>query len=90
MTIETKTSLEPKDIKGIEFECLVCHARMLFPVDKFRPPTRCINCEDAKQWLVIGSTEWEDLQRLGQLIQRLSKSEAAGFKVRLEIETPTR
>jgi len=89
MTVETKTTLELKDIKAIEFECANCHAKTVFPVAKYEnPPTRCASCE-SPQWLIPGSEEWEGLNRLGKTIRKISESRQPSFTLRLEILNPS-
>lgn len=89
MTIETKTSFELSDIKAIEFECADCHTKTVFPASQFKkPPMRCAHC-DGQQWLVPGSDEFEDLQRLARTIERFAKKEKRGFIMHLEIANPS-
>jgi DNA replicative helicase MCM subunit Mcm2 (Cdc46/Mcm family) len=84
MTIETRTTLELKDIRAIEFECNTCHTKTVYPIAKYgNPPTHCSHCTEGRQWIVTGSEEWEELSKLGKTIQGASKS--AGFTLRLEI-----
>ena len=84
MTIETRTTLELKDIRAIEFECNACHTKTLYSVAKYtQPPTHCPHCTEGRQWIIPGSEEWEGLANLGKVIRR-SKSEL--FTLRLEIE----
>ena len=89
MTVEMKTAIELSDIKAIEFECANCRTKLVFPVSRFKhPPTNCGHC-DAKQWLIPGSVEFEELQRLGQAIQRFANKDTGGFIMRLEITNPS-
>jgi DNA replicative helicase MCM subunit Mcm2 (Cdc46/Mcm family) len=88
VTIETRTTVDPQDIKAIEFECNACHSRVLHPIEKFRqPPTRCVTC-DSSQWLIVGGSEWEDLLKFVRIIQNLHKSENMGFKIHFQITQP--
>jgi DNA replicative helicase MCM subunit Mcm2 (Cdc46/Mcm family) len=89
MTIETRTTLDFKDIRGIEFECSMCHSKVLIPVEKFKEPlTRCSVCgERGTQWLVHGSADFEDIQNLIRTIRRLYDRPSEGFQMRFEVAT---
>jgi hypothetical protein len=86
MTVETRTMLGLEDIKSVEFECIKCHTKTVFPVQEFKaPPIRCSYCENSEQWIVPGSGEWEDLKRLGEILRHSSKL-SQRFAMRLEIK----
>jgi hypothetical protein len=85
MTLETRTTIELGDIRAIEFECAACHARTAIPIEKFnQPPTRCSSC-DSKQWLVMGSQDWEDIRRFVGAIRFFSNRAPETFAIRIEI-----
>ncbi len=85
MTLQSQATIELADIRAIEFECAVCHAKMVFPVESFTvPPTKCCSCK-SEQWMAHGDGEWEDLMRLGEIILWYGKSGNSSFRVRLEI-----
>jgi DNA-directed RNA polymerase subunit RPC12/RpoP len=45
-----RTLVDLKDITGIEYECLHCHARYTVPIEKIdRPVFDCPNCKE--QWI---------------------------------------
>ena len=50
MTVEKRTLISPKDILGIECECIHCHARLLVAIKKIDNfPVMCPNC--GKRWM---------------------------------------
>jgi hypothetical protein len=88
MTIETRTTIQLKDIKGIEFECEECHGKIVFAIDNFKnPPVVCSCCRDGKQWLIPESQDFLDLKQLGHIIQWFSSKAPERFTMRLEIAT---
>jgi len=88
MTIETSTTIEPSDIVAIEFECVKCKAKTVFPVDKFKSiPTRCTVC-DSEQWLIPGDRAYADLVSLGRIIKWFqSEEKPQGFTLRLRLSS---
>lgn len=45
MTTETRTTIQLSDLKGIEFECVKCHARAMRPVGVWQFPLAvCPEC----------------------------------------------
>jgi hypothetical protein len=88
MTVETSATMELGDIKTIEFECIKCHTRIVYPIESYlHPPTRCSACENAEQWLIHGAEDWADLERLGQILKRFSKTGKGRFALRLGISS---
>jgi hypothetical protein len=75
MTIETRTTIEPSDISAIEFECMTCHVKTMFPLIKFKnAPISCSSCDegDRKQWFIPGSTDFSHMRALGETLQLFS------------------
>jgi hypothetical protein len=90
MTIEMRATLEFKDIRGIEFECGVCHSKILIPIDKFKePPIRCFICgEKGAQWFVLGSQDFQDVQNIIRNLLRFLDRSSDGFHMRFDIAAP--
>jgi hypothetical protein len=85
MTLETRTTLELKDVKALEFECAKCHTKIAFPITQFsQPPLRCVAC-DGEQWLIGGSQDWESISRFAKAIQWFVSKPPKGFVLRLEL-----
>lgn len=86
MTIETRTTLTFSDIKGLEFECLVCHSKTFIPIEKLKnPPTKCSVCYESQPWFLADSKDSKDFQILSRIIQDFSKVESASLALRLEV-----
>jgi hypothetical protein len=76
MTIETRTTVELKDIKAIEFECADCHTKVSYPIDKFAHPVSiCYTCHPSKLLIAERSTEHKGIVELVRLINQLSELE---------------
>ena len=74
MTIETKTTMELKDIKAVEFECATCHTKLVYKIDKFTLPLMfCTVCQ--KVLIPERGKELEDIKQLVYLIKRFSEEE---------------
>jgi hypothetical protein len=86
MTLETRMTIELKDIKAIELECSVCHAKMVYPIHKFSsPPTTCNICKPPKTWMVAQGEEYKNLIQLVTLIRNMTGLEEVGLIMRLDI-----
>src|SRR5258708_36709203 len=61
MTIETTTSIQPKDITAVEFECRKCGAKTIRKLNAdFQPPGICGNCSEL--WFTDGSERHHELR----------------------------
>ena len=69
MTIETKGTIELRDISSFEFECAKCRSRIVLTVRTFkRVPTRCPDCDT--QWLMDAGEEHDGITQLLRRVQR--------------------
>jgi DNA replicative helicase MCM subunit Mcm2 (Cdc46/Mcm family) len=87
MTAETKTTVYLSELKSVEFECKVCHARVIVPIseDAFVPggcpsPT-CKN----QHWYTINSGEHRELKGIIDSIRRYQSSQ--NYSMRFEVES---
>lgn len=88
MTIETRTTIEPKDIVAIEFECAACHTKNVHKIDKFSHPAFiCYTCHPSKILVTERSSEHNALVGLVTVLRQLAALEEPPFIVRLEIQT---
>ena len=88
MTIETRTTMELKDIKAIEFECATCHTKLVYPIGKFTHPLMTCNvCQPPKTLVPERGKELEDIKQLVYLVQRFS-GEAGMYVMRFDITAP--
>ncbi len=47
MTFEARQLIGFEDIVGIQYECLHCHAKQIFPIVALhRAPSKCMNCNE--------------------------------------------
>jgi hypothetical protein len=85
MTIETKGTIELKDINSFEFECVKCHSKIVLAVSTFkRLPTHCPDCDT--QWLINAGEEYEGVGQLLRRIQRAVNVESeTRYKLKLGI-----
>ena len=73
MTIETRTTVQLKDIKAVEFECATCHTKVVYAMDKFAYPLFVCNvCQPPKTLVPERGKESEDIKQLIYLINRFS------------------
>jgi hypothetical protein len=87
MTIETRTTVELSDIRHVEFECLTCHAKYVYPIDKFAyPPFVCGVCQPPKLLIAERGKECEDIKQLIYLINRFFEN-PEGYAMRFDIST---
>jgi hypothetical protein len=85
MTIETKTSIELKDIQAVEVECRQCHAKQIRNIDAFKNfPVVCGNCET--QLIIPGSRNYEQMMLFVRHIGELAQDEGERFTLRLQIK----
>jgi hypothetical protein len=91
MTIETRTTMELKDIKAIEFECATCHTKVVYSIEKFSDPVfTCYTCRPSKPLIAERSTDHKAIVQLVQLINQLSELEPGVFVMRFDItDSPT-
>ena len=86
MTIETRTTMELKDIKAIEFECATCHTKLTYNIDKFTIPLMfCTVCQ--KALIPERGKELEDIKQLIYLIERFS-GEGGMYVMRFDVTSP--
>jgi NAD-dependent SIR2 family protein deacetylase len=85
MTIETKGTIELKDINSFEFECVKCHSKIVLTVRGFKKlPTQCPDCDEP--WLINGSEEFFGITDLLRKVQRAVNVETnPPFTLRLGI-----
>ena len=88
MTSETRTTIQMSDIRGVEFECTQCHAKIVRPITTWNSPLVC--CPDCGvPWNHFRGT----MDFLAKTTSQLSKTSAldtqadAPFIVRFEIAT---
>jgi predicted RNA-binding Zn-ribbon protein involved in translation (DUF1610 family) len=86
MTTETRTSIEPKDISAVEFECRKCGTKTIRKIDNnFTTPITCGNCSDV--WIVNNnSPEAQELTGFIRMLEYYSKHE---FRYALRFQIPT-
>lgn len=85
MTIDTRTSIEPKDITAAEFECRSCGAKTIRKIDdKFRTPISCGNCGDI--WMIGGNP---DEKWFTEFIRSLEHFSLEQFRYILRFQVPT-
>jgi hypothetical protein len=83
MTIETRGTIEPKDVRSFEIECPKCHSKTVHPLQlEIEFPIVCIHCRD--QWIIPGSQEHTDMMRFLNLLRRYSTAKQA-FILRFEV-----
>lgn len=86
MTIETKTTIEWKDLNSVEFECGQCHTKTVYQLEKFtEPPFFCNVCEPNNQFLIHGSQDYADLVKLIRTIKRFSQANPEKFVMRFGV-----
>jgi hypothetical protein len=90
MTIETRTTIELKDIKAIEFECSECHTKVVYDVGQFTQPLlKCYTCNPARQLIAERSTDHKAIGGLVELINQLSQLDPKVFVMRFDITAPS-
>jgi hypothetical protein len=85
MTIETRSSIELKDIIAFEMECSKCHTRTIRKLQsQFEVPIKCGNCSGG--WMMQGSAEQNSLREfLTQLQSYIKTPPTQNFVMRLEV-----
>jgi hypothetical protein len=91
MTIETKTTIEPRDITTLEFECNQCHSVNVLPLDvAATPPVQCPHCRK-EQWMTLGGELYRALVDLVRTLQRFkngSEKEPFAMRFGLSVSVP--
>ena len=86
MTIETRTTIELRDIQAVEMECATCHTKVVHSIEKFNQPMMvCYTCQPNKQLIVERSSDHREIVQLVQIINRLSALKDAPFIMRFDI-----
>lgn len=63
MTIETRTTIEMRDIKTVEFECGTCHTKLVYDIDKFTNPLMFCNvCQPSRTLVADRSSDLQDIR----------------------------
>jgi hypothetical protein len=83
MTRETRITIEPRDIKAIEFECETCHTKHVYSITKVTPLTYCNVCQ--KTLIPERGKEIDDIKHLIYLIDRFSVNEKGMYTLRFDI-----
>jgi hypothetical protein len=87
MTIETKTTIEMRDIKTVEFECGTCHTKVVYDIEKFTVPMMiCYTCHPSKTLVAERSSDDQDIRCLIHMIQKFSKLDPSTFRMRFSVE----
>jgi hypothetical protein len=85
MTKETRTTIELRDIRYVEFECASCHTKLVYPIDKFNHPIFVCNvCPGAKVLIPERGRETDEIKQLINLINRFS-GKPEGYIMRFDI-----
>jgi hypothetical protein len=85
MTTETRTTIEPLDIKAVEIECEKCHYRTTKSVDNWLQDSQCCdNCGESWRVHIQTLNNVRDAVSLLRIIS-LQMKEKMPFSVRLEI-----
>lgn len=85
MTVETRTSIEPKDIAAVEFECKSCGTKTIRKIDaKFTTPMICGNCSDV--WFIQGGPEADEMANFLRMLRHYGNHE---FRYVLRFQVPT-
>ena len=89
MTSETRTTIEPEDIRAVELECVKCGYRSVRNVDNWlHEPIACPNCH--ANWLHLR----EDFGRIATLVNMLNilsrKQDSPEVVIRFELVAPKR
>ena len=95
MTMRRRTTIDPRDILALEYECGKCHVRYSVPLALTagipRTQTNCPNCQ--AEW-IRGSDAAESAERAGAVVSQFIRylyalqSARAEAIIRLEISTP--
>jgi hypothetical protein len=88
MTIETRTTVEPRDIQTVEFECKKCNKVSSWPIGKItQPPTSCeCGVPHSTHWMSPGGDTFTSITHLLDAIKRLAAAEAGEhFRIRFGV-----
>jgi len=87
MTTETRITVEPADVAGIEFECRTCKARTVRPLstDNY-VPERCKSGLCEAVFFADGSIEYSEVKHALDLIGRYCKATGQPFSLRFELK----
>ncbi len=86
MTIETRTTMELKDIKAIEFECADCHTKVVWSIDQFTDPLFvCHTCSPKKTLVADRSSDHKAIVNLVQMINQLAQLDPKVFVMRFDV-----
>jgi DNA-directed RNA polymerase subunit RPC12/RpoP len=85
MTVETRRTIELRDILAIEYECSQCGAKTIRTLnEKHAIPGMCGNC--SATWIVDGSQEHRDLIVFVNTLRTFPKSSVnAHVRIKLEV-----
>jgi len=85
MTIETRTTIAPQDIIGIEYDCKFCGAQFLLKIDRAEQRlTVCPVCQ--KRWVITDpSNEVDAVLNAIVALAELRAIELKNFKVRFQL-----
>ncbi len=84
MTIETRGTIELKDIAAVEYECSKCHAKTIRPLkqETSNVPGICANCQQI--WFTDGRQETAEFRQFLWLLERY-KSSPLPFILKFEV-----
>jgi DNA-directed RNA polymerase subunit RPC12/RpoP len=91
MTSETRTTIEPEDIRAVELECANCGGRIISAVDKWyiQSPIACPNCNVS--WTHLRNDLFPTLAKFANMLGILSrKQDSPTVIIRFELATPKR
>jgi hypothetical protein len=87
MTSEKRTTIQLRDIKAIEMECLKCHAKIVRPIASwYGDVTQCANCNE--QWMMPQAQDFKNLRNLVNALATctIQAADKQPYALRLEIE----
>jgi hypothetical protein len=90
VTSETRTTIEPADIRAIELECVKCGFRAKWPLDKWlQDDGKCANCGESWPMQRLGAFQglFQLVKALGE-VGKLAADPAIPFKIRFELIEP--
>ena len=87
MTVEQRATIQPSDVRGIEYHCSHCDAVYVIPIDRFdRSISSCPNCREE---LISGqykdSSKPTDQGALFDFVMKLKEIRDRSLKVRLVV-----
>ena len=89
MTIKTYQYADPRDVRGLRFECKKCHAIVVMPLAEIIGglPHSCINCKAV--WSPLGAQHvpdsFEILVSSLRQFQQFNDSQTVGFSFSFEL-----